>query len=732
MARVATLFVGEFWGGLAAMLVALPSAIAFGVIIFTPLGGTYAAYGAIAGVIGTAAIGLVAPAIGGTNRLISAPCAPAAAVMSAFALELTRQGSDPQAALLLMTLTALICGLLQVGFGGVGLGRLIKYVPYPVVSGYLSGVGLVIIVGQIPRFLGAAKGDPFWHAIGTPTNWSWHSIVIGLATITVMLGAPRVTKAVPAAILGLGAGILAYFALSLADSSLLQLSGNGLVVGPLGTSESGVLASIAGHWMGITKLRLDNVIGLIVPAVTLAILLSIDTLKTCVVLDALTRSRHNSNRELVGQGFGNLVSALFGGVPGAGQMGATLVNMSSGGQTRLSGLIEGALAIVAFLLLANLVSWVPIPALAGILIVVGFRMFDWKSLHLLRSRATIFDFAVILAVIVVAQTVSLIAASATGIGLAILLFVREQTSGVVVSRKTYGNQISSKTVRLADEKAVLERLGEQTVIFELQGSLFFGTADQLYLAIEPETKKRSYVILDMRRVQSVDVTATHVLELLDDMIAQHGGLMIISDLPHSLPIGQDIEQYLEQAGLVTASRKIRVFDELDDALEWVENQLLEREHVAKSEEKPLELAEIELFRGRKNETLAALDALIERRAVKAGERIFSAGDAGDEIFLIRRGTVRIVLPRGPRQGHHLATFGRGNFVGEMAFLDPAPRSADAIADSDCDFFALSRARFDGLALEHKTLAVEFLGGLARALAARLRYADAELRVLAES
>lgn len=218
-------------------------------------------------------------------------------------------------------------------------------------------------------------------------------------------------------------------------------------------------------------------------------MLSIDTLKTCVVLDALTRTRHNSNRELVGQGFGNLASTLFGGVPGAGQMGATLVNMSSGGQTRLSGLIEGALAIVAFLLLASLVSWVPIPALAGILLVVGFRMFDWKSLHLLRSRATIFDFAVILAVIAVAQTVSLIAASATGVGLAILLFVREQTGGVVVSRKTYGNQISSKTMRLADEKAALERLGEQTVIFELQGSLFFGTADQLYLALEPETKK---------------------------------------------------------------------------------------------------------------------------------------------------------------------------------------------------------------------------------------------------
>ncbi len=137
------------------MLVALPSAIAFGVIIFTPLGRDYVVLGAVADILGTTAVGLVAPAFGGTNRLITAPSAPAAAVLSAFALQSVRQGTPAETILLMMALVALFCGALQILFGIVGLGRLIKYMPYPVVSGYLSGVGLIIILSQVPKFLGA-------------------------------------------------------------------------------------------------------------------------------------------------------------------------------------------------------------------------------------------------------------------------------------------------------------------------------------------------------------------------------------------------------------------------------------------------------------------------------------------------------------------------------------------------------------------------------------------------
>lgn len=159
--KTATL-VGDFWGGLGAMLVALPSAIAFGVTIFAPLGGSYAALGALAGILGTTALGLVAPAIGGAGRLITAPCAPAVAVLAAVAIEFLDQDLAPEAIVLRLALIAVICGVLQLVFGVVGIGRLIKYMPYPVVSGYLTGVGLIIIASQVPKFLGAAEADASW------------------------------------------------------------------------------------------------------------------------------------------------------------------------------------------------------------------------------------------------------------------------------------------------------------------------------------------------------------------------------------------------------------------------------------------------------------------------------------------------------------------------------------------------------------------------------------------
>ena len=720
---------GDLWGGLAAMLVALPSAIAFGVTIFSPLGGTYAAQGAIAGILGVTALGLVAGAFGGTNRLITAPCAPAAAVLAALAIQLSHDGVEAGSVVLMLTLMGLICGLLQAAFGAVGLGRLIKYMPYPVVSGYLSGVGLIIILSQIPKLLGLPKEASLWAGLVSPSSWQWQGVIVGLVTVTVMAAAPRFTKAVPAAILALAAGVLAYFALGLADPGLYTLAGNSLVVGPLGGSDASFGDAIAGRWKAIGSLDYALLGKLLIPAATLAVLLSIDTLKTCVVLDALTRSRHDSNRELIGQGLGNLASAFVGGVPGAGQMGATLVNMSSGAQTRLSGLIEGALALVAFLILGTFIAWVPISALAGILIVIGIRMFDRTSLHLLRSRATILDFAVIVAVVVVALTVSLIAASGVGIALAIVLFIREQIRGSIVRGKAYGNQIHSKRVRLPDEMAILESRGDQTAIFELQGSLFFGTTDQLYTSLEPELKTRTYIILDMRRVQSVDFTAVHMLEQIEAILHERGATLIFSHLPEQLPSGQDMRQYFDQVGLIKSERHVRMFSELDEALEWIEERLIEEQHLERMLEKPLELREIEVFLGRKESTLAALEACMEKRTYKAGEKIFSQGDTGDELFLIRRGAVRIVLPLGNKQSHHLATFGRGDFFGEMAFLDPDPRSADALAFSDVDLFVLSRKRFDTLAEEHKRLAIGLVLSVARVLSTRLRYANAELRAL---
>jgi SulP family sulfate permease len=721
---------GDFWGGMAAMMVALPSAIAYGVTIYSVLGSAHVALGALAGILGAVAMGIVASSFGGTRRLISAPCAPAAAVVSAFAIDAMARGTPVDQTMLLLTLLGLLAGLMQVMFGALRLGLLIKYMPYTVVSGYLSGVGLIIIASQVPKLLGTPKGMYFWSSLLAPDKWRWQAIVVGLVTIAVMVGAPRVTKAVPAAILGLASGIAAYFGLGLIDPALLSLPGNTLVVGALGGEGGGSFwDGLVLRWSALTEVGLAQLQTLAIPALTLAVLLSIDTLKSCVVLDALTRTRHNSNRELIGQGLANLSSGAIGGIPGAGTMGATLVNVSGGASTSFSGLVEGVLSLFVFLLLTGLIAWVPVSALAGILIVIGTRMIDRNSLLFLKSRSTILDFAVIVAVIGTALTVSLIAASGVGVVLAVVLFIREQIGGSIIRRKLLGNETFSKRVRTHAEMEILTEKGARAAIVELQGSLFFGTADQLYRALEADLKERDFLILDMRRIQTVDVTAAHLLEQVKDMLAERHGYLIFSQIPESLPSGRDLKEYFDQVGLLHPDSPVRVFPTQDDALEWVEDRIIHDAALTRDEEVPLELHEVELFEGRKEQTLAALEQCMEKRHVAAGEKIFSRGDAGDELFLIRRGAVRIVLPLSDRQSHHIGTFGRGAFFGEMAFLDGEARSANAVAFNDCELYVLSRKSFDKLADEHRKLGLRLMEGIASVLASRLRYTNAELRVL---
>lgn len=724
---------GDVWGGLAAMLVALPSAIAFGVTVYAPLGAVQAAQGALAGIMGAMVLGLVAASLGGAPRLISAPCAPAVAILSAFAIERVAHGTDVASVVLMLTLVGLLAGGFQVLFGVLRLGHLIKYMPYPVVSGYLSGVGLIIIGSQVPKLLGTTGGLTVWAALAAPAQWSASSMVVGAVTAGVMVVAPRVIKAVPAAILGLLAGVLAYLALGMADWVPLVTTGNPMLVGPLGGGAGdGFLAAMGARWHAAGAMGVDALVLLVFPALTLAGLLSIDTLKTCVVLDAMTRSRHDSNRELIAQGCGNLCASALGGMPGAGTMGATLVNLSSGAASRMSGMVEGIAALLAFALLGSLIAWVPVAALAAILMVIGVRMIDRSSLHFLRSRATVFDFVVIAAVVATALMVSLIAASAVGVLLAVMLFIREQVGNRVVRRRLLGSETFSKRVRTRDEMATLVRHGEQVVVCELQGSLFFGTTQQLFGALEADLKSRRFIILDMRRIQTVDVTAAHMLEQVRQMLAERDGRLILADIPARSPSGLDINAYLAQAGLLVPhaeGHRVKVFAEVDTALEWTEDLILNEAALTPSIETALQLHEMEVFSQRKEETLAALEAHMEKRTVPPGGKIFSRGEGGDELFLIRRGAVRIVLPVSDTKAHHLGTFGRGAFFGEMSFLDGAARSADAVAFTETDLYVLSRKVYDEFADAHRKTALALMEGIASTLASRLRYTTAELRVL---
>ena len=725
---------GDFWGGFAAMLVALPSAVAFGVTIYVAIDPHYTAFGALAGVLGAMALGLIAPTFGGTDRLITAPCAPAAAVLSAFAIERVQQGVSPSSIILLITVLGILTGLFQVLIGFLGIGRLIRFIPYPVVSGYMSGVGLIIIGSQLPNFAGVSSNTDWHQVLLSPEAWDWRSLAVGGMTIATMFFAKFFSKKIPATIMGIAVGALCYGLIALIDETLLQLENNPLIIGSLGAASDGYLGIITYRWDQIGGLRLSQIAELFGSALTLAALLSIDTLKTCVILDQLTRTRHDSNRELVAQGLANIAASSIGGMPGAGTLGATMVNYSSGAKTRISGTIQGLMTVAAALILGSFISWIPVATLSGVLIVIGIRMIDTSPLHLLESKSTVIDFLVVLAVVGVALTIGLIAASVTGVVLSIMLFLREQVGGTVIRRKSLVGERSSTWYRPENEMLTLESRGRSAIIFELQGSLFFGTAQQLYRAIEPELATAEFLILDLQRVQSVDVTAAHTLSLVRDVLAERDVPLLLSNVRERLPNGRNLREFLELSGLRPDDKSLFYLETLESAIEWVETRLLgENGNPGMEELPPLELHEIELFKGSKPDTLVDLETCLEKRSWKAGEYLFRCGDTSHSLFLIRKGQVKVTGAIG-RGGaiKHIATYGRGDFLGGQSFLGHQQRSNDAIAIHDCDMYVLSLEKFNYLADEHKRIALVLMTQLAKLLAIRLRHTNDELTFMQDN
>jgi SulP family sulfate permease len=318
------------------------------------------------------------------------------------------------------------------------------------------------------------------------------------------------------------------------------------------------------------------------------------------------------------------------------------------------------------------------------------------------------------------------------VALAIVLFLREQIGGTVVRHKFYVNQMSSNWHRPESETRILEQKGDQAVIFELQGSLFFGTTQQLYGLLEAEIKTRNFIILDMKRIQSVDVTAAHLLNQVRDSMAAKGAILLLSNVRDNLPNGRNLREFLEQTGVTDNKETVRLFPELDAAIEWVEDRILgEVEQGAPVLETPMLLAEMELFKGRKDDTLADLEGRLAHRLCAAGETVYSRGQPGDALYMIRRGSVKIFAPIGAGRTRHIATFGRGDFFGGLAFLDGRPRGNDAIAAVETEFFVLSLEQFNSLSEEHKRLAITLLSAIARTLAIRLRHADTEIAMLHE-
>jgi SulP family sulfate permease len=334
-------------------------------------------------------------------------------------------------------------------------------------------------------------------------------------------------------------------------------------------------------------------------------------------------------------------------------------------------------------------------------------------------------------VVVVANTVSLIAASGLGVGLAILMFISEQVHASNVRRLSYGNQTFSKRVRTFAQRQILEAHGASTVIVELQGSLFFGTTDRLLQFLDSHLKSAHNVVLDFHRVQSLDFTAGHMLERVEHQLKERGAHLILSRLPEKTVTGKDLRTYIGHLGL-TASATTHLFSDLSDALEWVESQLLLQHVDRSSEAASLPLGAFDLLDGVSQEELKLLEGITQREFFEKGQLIVETGAPGRGLFLIAQGEVKITLRLGDGKSHHVTTLGQGQMFGEMSFLDDANYSADVHAAESAELIVLEKQRFLQLAQEHPRILSTVLRRIGLGLAARLRHTNDELRSAVES
>ncbi|MEO0851411.1 MAG: SulP family inorganic anion transporter, partial [Pseudomonadota bacterium] len=388
---------GDIFGGITAGIVALPLALAFGVQSGLPDGAIYGLWGAIL-------VGFFAALFGGTNTQVSGPTGPMIVV---FAGVVASIGTD---SLPLIFAAVVLAGLIQIALGVLRVGQYINLVPYPVVSGFMSGIGVIIISLQLPRFFGLTPDEPgpVGALMSMPAAIASANpvalLVGGLALAIIFLWPAKIAKWMPGALAALIiATVLSVFVKGAPLLGNIPVGFPDLVPPQLSMPELSIIVKAA---------------------ITLALLGSIDSLLTSLVADNMTRTKHQSNRELIGQGIGNAVAGLFGSIPGAGATMRTVVNIRAGGVTRLSGMIHSLLLLTIVLVAAPLAEQIPQAVLAGILFKVGYDIIDWSYLRR-AHKGPRWDLALMLLVLGLTVFVDLITAVGAGVVLAALAYVKK-------------------------------------------------------------------------------------------------------------------------------------------------------------------------------------------------------------------------------------------------------------------------------------------------------------------
>jgi SulP family sulfate permease len=527
---------GDVFGGLTAGVVALPLALAFG---------EASGAGPIAGVYGAILVGFFAALFGGTPSQISGPTGPMIVVFAGVFASLSGDVT-------MVFATVILAGVFQILFGVLGFGQYIRLVPYPVVSGFMSGIGCIIIALQLARLFGhepegggtipallevpAAMADPNYSALG-----------VGLLTLGIVFAWPaRWGKYLPSPLVALIVGTSV--GLGLDSVPILGNIPTGL--------PSFIMPSVSG----------DTFLIMMEAALILAILGAIDSLLTSLVADNMTRTRHDSNRELIGQGVGNMAAGFFGGIPGAGATMRTVVNIRTGGVTRLSGVLHAVFLLAVVLVLAPLASQIPHAVLAGILVKVGYDIVDFSYLKR-AHKGPRFDLILMVMVLSLTVFVDLITAVAAGVVVAAIAYVKQVSDAQLA---LVAGETDSHSQGPSDrEVALLNECGDHLTYFDFGGPLSFGAAADLGHHVRERLSPQHHVALalDFSRVPFMDVSALRAIETIAQDAAHAGKHLFVCG------INEAVAQSLDGMGvsdfLPADTRFDTRFEALSAAKDWI-------------------------------------------------------------------------------------------------------------------------------------------------------------------
>lgn len=532
---------GDLFGGITAGIVALPLALAFGIQAFSGVDHPETArLGAYAGLVGATLLGFFASLFGGTHSQISGPTGPMTVVTATLlsGTWATSGGGNPASVLVSMSLAAIFCGLFQILFGIIKIGKYVRYIPYPVLSGFMSGIGVIIILQQLYPLIGkTASGSMLDLLAGLPSALgemqATHitALLLGLATVVLIYLFPLLTKKVPSTLVALIAITLVSVFCNIPEVPVIGSIPAGL---PLPFFASGDIPLGDIVWSKV-------LVASLIPGLTLAGLGSIDTLLTSVVADNITKTHHDSNRELIGQGIGNAMAGLFAGLPGAGATMRTVVNVKSGGRTQLSGMIHALFLLAIMLGLGSLVSYVPLSVLAGILITVGWGIIDFKGFKDLFKipRA---DAVVLVVVFLVTVFVDLLTAVGIGMVIACVLFMKRasdlveggySSSSMVDDYKRKGlphpgEANFDKTIPWQDEGGINDEMQQHIYIQRLNGPIFFGTITRFQEVMSDVPDHAKVVIIRMRLVSFMDQSGLYAMETAVKDLQARGKMVLMT------------------------------------------------------------------------------------------------------------------------------------------------------------------------------------------------------------